>query len=805
MKTGLLLLLFLYSLSTMAEGVKKQMRAIRLEKPLKIDGNLNEEAYDVALPASNFVQILPHNGEPAMQRTEVFFFYDNSAIYVGACLYDEEPDSIFRYFSQRDAFNKSDYFGVYLDPQNTGQNAFGFFLSAAGSQMDIMASRGEYDSEDTSWDAVWESKVIITEKGWQVEMKIPYSALRFPSRDVQLWGMNMFRNISRYQSNNSWSFLDVKEHGFLHKAGELSGIENITPPLRLSITPYLANYIEFKGGNQPQNFIKGGLDLKLGINESFTLDMMLVPDFGQVQSDDQELNLSPYELYYDERRSFFTEGTELFSRANIFYSRRIGSNPKFGDQADSILKKHEKVNFRTTEVQMVNATKFSGRTNNGIGIGLLNAITLPSYAEIKDTLTGQHRNYLVQPLSNYNVAVIEKTLPNNSYLTFINTNLSMWDNAYSANVTGTEFRVGSKKNTYALTGSGAMSFKPLSDNTTGYKYKLKFAKTKGSFRFDIERALVSKYFDPQDLGYLRRPNEIENELTLNYGIYEPFGNFRTWDVMVSTEYVQLQDPNVYFSSETELFTEAFFKNYHRMGLGVGYVPELHDYFETRTNDERYFKKDEHLWMHTYYGTNNRKKLSAFAEFSTWAYLDGRFGMEAELEINAKIGNKFSVEYDLEFEDERDDIGFVSINDDQSDVYFGSRNVRTIENQINAQYAFNNRLSVRLRARHYWSGANYSRFYLLQENGLLSNELTYAENADLNFNAFSVDANLRWEFAPGSELSIAWKNQIQQECELVEKKYLNNLSDIFGREQINSLSIKVLYYLDYNSLRRKTQL
>ena len=106
---------------------------------------------------------------------------------------------------------------------------------------------------------------------------------------------------------------------------------------------------------------KGGVDVKYGLNESFTLDMMLVPDFGQIQSDDRKLNLSPYELYYDEKRQFFTEGTELFQRGNIFYSRRIGANPKFASRADNALRIHETLDFSPNETQLANATKISGQ------------------------------------------------------------------------------------------------------------------------------------------------------------------------------------------------------------------------------------------------------------------------------------------------------------------------------------------------------------------------------------------------------------------------------------------------------------
>ena len=327
-------LLFFTSLEAQVKNeapVKKSVEALYLDKPLTIDAVLDEPVYRQAQPAKDFVQLQPYNGKPSVQPTEAFFFYDQKAVYVGAMLYDSSPDSIFNIFTERDQFGMFDYFGVYLDPYNEGQLAFGFFISPAGVQFDLKATKiSDGDNEDEKWNAVWESKTRITDKGWIVEMRIPYSALRFPDKEVHTWGLNMFRNIRRYNSNNSWSLVDRTVSGFIHQEGELTGIKNIKPPVRLSLSPYLAAYMETRSGESKPDFTyKGGMDLKYGLSESFTLDMMLIPDFGQIQSDDKELNLSPYELYYDEKRQFFTEGTELFQRGDIFYSRRIGGTPRF--------------------------------------------------------------------------------------------------------------------------------------------------------------------------------------------------------------------------------------------------------------------------------------------------------------------------------------------------------------------------------------------------------------------------------------------------------------------------------------------
>ena len=289
-------LAFLFVVNAPAQ-TKKSVEAYRIATPLTIDGKLTEPDYTRALPAKDFVQIQPYNGKPSYEPTEAYFFYDETAIYVGVKLYDN-PDSIFNYLTERDNPGMADYFGVYIDPYNQGQLAFGFFVTPAGVQADIKATKSDEDTEDTNWNAVWESKTQINSDGWTVEMKIPYSAIRFTKNQKSAWGLNMFRNIRRHNSNNSWNFIDRTVSGFIHQEGQLTGIENIKPPVRLSFSPYLASYYQPKSKDAKAGFLyKGGMDLKYGISDAFTLDMMLIPDFGQIQSDDQKLNFTPYELY----------------------------------------------------------------------------------------------------------------------------------------------------------------------------------------------------------------------------------------------------------------------------------------------------------------------------------------------------------------------------------------------------------------------------------------------------------------------------------------------------------------------------
>nr|WP_321453654.1 DUF5916 domain-containing protein [uncultured Carboxylicivirga sp.] len=803
MKKIPLSILFLFSFVMIQAQVKKTVECYLINEPLKIDGLLDETCYQNSLPAKDFVQLQPYNGKPSYQPSEVYFFYDQKAIYIGAMLYDSAPDSIYNYLSERDNIGMSDYFGVYLDPYNEGQLAFGFFITPAGVQSDIKAIKTSYDYEDGSWDAVWQSKTSITNKGWIVEMRIPYSALRFPLKDVHTWGLNMFRNIRRYNSNNSWNFIDRNVDGFIHQQGTLTGIKNIKPPVRLSFSPYLATYIEHSEGSGQTDFIyRGGLDLKYGINESYTLDMMLIPDFGQIQSDDKQLNLSPYELYYAERRQFFTEGIELFNRGDIFYSRRIGGYPKFSSEANDNLNPNETIEKIPSETQLVNATKISGRNKKGFAIGFLNAMSLNSYATIRDTLSNSTREILVQPFTNYNVSVIDQSLKNNSYISLINTNMSMANNPFMANVTATEFQFRNKSLKYALSGQAGVSHRGTDDKETGSFTKLKLEKNRGKWQYGIEQEIISDDYNPNDMGYLQRNNRFDSELRLTYQQVEPFSIFRQMFTNIWYEQNRVMKPWDLNNHETGIYTEWQFMNNYGIEARFTYISDDKNYDEPRVTG-KYFFKPETFNYNFFAHTDWTKKLNAYAYYGEYKRPDrNQKGNWCGVGLGSQLGPKLSLSLEMSYEAEQNDYGYVSKNDNQDSIHFARRDVGTIENVLEVSYTFNNQLSLRVRGRHYWSGVESKQFYLLQDDGNLQPDEHYNENHDFNFNAFNVDMVLRWIFAPGSEMTLGWKNATFNQDDSYENNYGHNMEIIWNSEQTNTISLRVLYYIDYNMLLKK---
>jgi hypothetical protein len=562
----------------------------------------------------------------------------------------------------------------------------------------------------------------------------------------------------------------------------------------------MAGYIE-KSASQDSwgKTLRGGMDLKWGITEGFTMDMTLIPDFGKVKSDEKILNLTPFEVRYEERRQFFTEGTELFQRANLFYSRRIGTEPVGYDDVEDQMTESEVIVENPVETRMINATKISGRTNKGLGIGFLNAMTLQSNAVVEDTLNRVEREIMTQPFTNYNILVFDQSLPNNSYISLINTNTHMKDAGYTANVTGTEFNINDKTNRYGARGEFAVSQHYLADadNSFGYKYDISAGKFGGKIQYRISRELVSDTYDQNDLGYLRRNNEIENQLSFDYNIYQPFGKFLSFGSGVNVEYNQLYNPRTFTMLNIGLDSRAEFVNRFSYFIRGEYSPlGERDYYEPRV-DGRYYFIDESIQLFSRLSTDRRRKVAASGGFRYQKIFSPYDQKEYGFEVmpRFRLSDRFTSMIGVEYLNKINDIGYVDDNGPDS-VYFGKRNSPTWIGTFNASYIFTNKISLSFDLRHYWSRVMYDgSYYFLNEDGtltLLENDLG---EEDFNYNAFTIDMVFKWNFAPGSWITVVWKNIVDAEGELINN-YFDNVDQMFSEDMINSLSLKVLYYLDY---------
>ncbi|MDH3322352.1 MAG: carbohydrate binding family 9 domain-containing protein, partial [Flavobacteriaceae bacterium] len=347
-----LLFIFLFTINIYGQDPPKELQAVRVTQAPKIDGKLDDLVWQNAPVARDFVMFRPGNGdpEPEDQKTEVKVIYNNSGIYIGARMYDPEPDKILRQLTERDNMGTTDFFGIGINPNNDGQNEFEFFVTAAGVQLDAQVSPS--NGEDFSWSEVWFSKISYDDKGWNVEIKIPYSALRFSNEKNQIWGINFHRRIERKREQYTWNFVDKTKGQLSQYAGILTGISDITPPTRLSFSPFSSVLIGNYDGVTDTDFAIG-MDVKYGITDNFTLITTLIPDFSQVGFDNVTLNLGPFEQRFDEQRQFFIEGADLLNKGNLFFSRRIGNRPVGYGDAEESLKVNEEAYDNPTQVDVL--------------------------------------------------------------------------------------------------------------------------------------------------------------------------------------------------------------------------------------------------------------------------------------------------------------------------------------------------------------------------------------------------------------------------------------------------------------------
>lgn len=795
-----IIILFL-SLNIKAQHTKKSLNSIKSPQTIKVDGLLNEDIWQQAEIASDFIQFEPFNGKPSAYITNVKIVYTDYAVYIGATLFDPEPDSIMKQFSKRDEIGQTDYFGISFNPFNDGLMALNFAVTPVNVQIDSRIST----FEDASWDAVWKSKTNITNEGWVAEIEIPFSELRFPKKKVQEWGINMVRNVQRSREQSYWNFIDAKVDGTVKQSGTLYGVKDVSPPIRLSLTPYVSGYILDKtGSNKTDYAIKGGLDLKYGINESYTLDMMLIPDFGQVESDDKVLNISAFETYYDEKRPFFTEGTELFDKGDIFYSRRIGSVKTERKNADFQLGENEVVESNPNETSIINATKITGRCKKGLGIGFLNGIAAISQARISDTLNGKSRTVTTQPITNYNVLVFDQSLKNNSYISLNNTNYAQPDFNYMSNVVATDIHIEDKKGNFAIDGIFGASY--INDtnnlNSSGLKYEIELEKISGNFRFNIEQSLASKNYNQNDMGFLPKTDELETELGFAYNVYEPFWKILRWYNRVKLEHLALFSTKQYIGTELSFNTYTTFKNYLSVNLrGNATLGKYNDYFEPRV-DGRVFVWPGYFSLGTFLSPDYRKKFLVDVSAGYWhAYEPGLWGMDLGIMPIIRFNDNLNLKAGINFNPDFNTYGYIDQSETADTIYFAQRDVRTVVNSLNLNYNFNAKKAITLRARHYWRLINFHRYYTLNTDGSLSATDDYSTD-DISSNFFNIDLAYTWRFAPGSELSVVWKNSIENNAADAVFNYYRNLSDLLTFDKQNSISIRILYYIDYFKVKQR---
>ncbi|MAT89415.1 MAG: hydrolase [Flavobacteriaceae bacterium] len=781
---------------------QKTLHAQRISTAPVIDGSLNDVVWQNITASGNFHVYQPGNDLiiPEEYLSEVKMAYDNEAVYIAAYLYHPNPESIPSQFAQRDDLNaQADQFAVALNTYNDGINETRFYVTSAGTIGDSRVSLG---NQDFRYDVVFQCRVTKDANGWYAEYKIPYHALRFPEANIQNWSINFYRRLTLRNETHTWNFIPNGEGRETQYNGPVTGVRDIEPPTRLSLFPFVQGTLSTFDSDVEAE-ASAGMDIKYGLSDSFTLDATLIPDFGQVAFDPVRLNLGPFEQTFGENRQFFREGIELFNRGGIFFSRRIGGAPS--TEAETF--ENEIIAEAPAKVNLLNALKVSGRTQQNLGVGFLNSVTEKTFATVQDTLTGVQRTVLVEPLSNYNVVVLDQQFNDNSTLSLVNTNVTRNGSFRDANVSALSFNVTDKNNTIRTAGRAIFSnVHEKAGWRSGFRSELDIINIKGNFRYRVGHDFANTTYDINDLGVNFTNNYNNVVVGASYQIFEPTNTFNNYRIEATARHRRLYQPSL--QTENEFNINTFFVTTERFAFGsnTNVNSKKQDYFEPRVPG-KFVTFHQNIGGNAWVSSDYRKKFAYDLGINYRSFLEDpqrNFGFNVSPRY--RFSNRFLVILSADFFQRKDNFGYIDNTD--TDVFFGQRDITNLENTLTASYNFDPLKAIDLRFRNFWSTADYGvdRFFKLNDNGsrtLVAYD-TSENDPNRNFNIWNLDVRFRWRFAPGSEASLLYRNQLFNQNEAATLSYTESLDQLFAQPQLHSLSLRITYFVDYNSLVQLTK-
>jgi len=604
------------------------VEAVRTHEPITIDGILTEKVWH-RKAISGFVQLDPFEGAPASEETEVWVAYDDNALFVAAYLHDSAPDSIVGRIGRRDVRPRSDWFYVALDSYHDRRTGFFFGVTPAGSIEDGILENDDWGSN--SWDGVWEVSTRIGTGGWTVEMRIPFSQLRFHEQSTYTWGINFLRRIERKHEEDHFVLFPKKESGFVSRFADLIGIREIKPPKRVEILPYVVSSGRFLANEDGNPFKNGsrfagdlGADFKIGIGSNLTLDATLNPDFGQAEADPAVINLSQYETFFGEKRPFFLEGAHIFSfgggginkpwnidwsNPQLFYSRRIGRPP----QVNVVHNGFADIPEWTT---ILGAAKLSGKIGDW-SVGMLSAVTPKEYARVDSSQVRFTEE--VEPLSyygvvrarteydkgQYGVGVIGtlmfrdlrshpsmKTLNRQAFVSgldgwaFLDANRSWVTSGWftMSRAVGSRERISrlqsAPQHYYQRPDAEHVTLDSLSTALSGWATRISLANEKGAIQFNTALGLISPGFEANDLGFNSRADIINAHVGMLYRWFDLKGIFRQSNIGIDT-YRGYNFGRIKTGKQYRVLFGAEFPSYWGLNGFVYWNPETFDDRSTR--------------------------------------------------------------------------------------------------------------------------------------------------------------------------------------------------------------------------------
>ena len=814
-------------------GDTPSLQAGRAEA-VHVDGRLDEPEWTQAEVATNFVQLQPNEGQPSSQRTEVRILRGTTSLFVGATLHDSDPSSIRTTLSRRDDTGDSDLFVIALDSYNDRRTAFQFGVTAAGVQIDAIRTG---QGEDESWDAVWTSATRLTDTGWVAELEIPYSQLRFTGAEAA-WGLNLIRIVPRLDEQSFWAPLrsDQERSGFIEVFGSLTGVSGLRPQRVLQARPYtLARARRAESGTpdvaEMSYGTQLGADVKLGLASGIVLDATINPDFGQVDADPAELNLSTFETFFEERRPFFLEGTQIFDFSysagdgSLLYTRRIGGNSP-----------------------IIGATKLTGRTDGGLSFGALGA------------LTGDDFN----PSRLYAAARAKQDLPRQSRIGVGLAGYRSWDD--STDVTSAsggadwKYRVGADAD-WTFDGTLATTLQSQSSggetvDRVGFASYLGFDRIKGFFTPGFGFRVYSDEFRLNDVGRFRQTDLISLRAgtSLRWNKGQPVGPFRRLQTSgFSTQEWRYTD-GTNRGLDLSLSTSGQLLGYQDVSIRAG-LADLGGYDVRETRGLGPIANQSEVSLSLGFGTDARRQIRAEADFAVAQSADGGRSYQPELEVDWTVNDRLTLSLDGELAfgiNERAWVtneGFIRTDDglfigpkatppgdlstetllrvpisstdadalfsdldryDDAGYYrsiFGSRDTRSASLTTRANLLFSSTLSLQLYGQLFSARGTYDAFELLASPDELRPFDAYPRRRDFALSAFNVNSVLRWEYRPGSSLYVVWTQARNSDAYLdfvetgsgsFESPYdtstVQQFQDTFGIFPDNVFLVKLSYLL-----------
>ncbi len=753
-------------------AVVPAMEAAQRTGQVSIDGRLDEPAWAAAMPATRFVQREPVEGAEPGEDTEVRVLYDDGAIYIGARMYDDQPDQIGRQLVRRDERGAFDLFSVSIDSNNDRLTGYQFRVSAAGAQRDAYL----YDDvrQDDAWDAVWESGVTIDDEGWVAEMRIPLSQIRYEPRDgPQSWGINFMRR--RLAANESIDFAlqSRLRHGRVSVLGRLNGLVLPSGASRLEIRPYVLGSARTAEADQGNPFFdgsdfsgRGGFGLRYGLSPSYHLVLTVNPDFGQVEVDPAVINLSAFETFFREQRPFFVLDAQEFEfglsgRDELYYSRRIGRQPRGGTPDDA--------DFADipTETSILGAAKITGRSPGGVSIGALAAVTGRESGKAHSISDGRIREFTVEPRAEFGVfrirkdyrsgasqvgavgSLVHRALPDDGAFDYLTSEAFSggvdfehnWGGARSRNWAVYGYLAGSRvqgspealiriqrssNHYFQRPDATRLAVDSTATSMNGYNWRLQFA------RRDAEHwtgalwfAQITPGFEINDLGFSRSGERLDGGARIEYQHITPGRYLRNYRFNFFTFYnfrhEALDDPwswsswrNNYKNGRFWAGADFELNNNWDVFLGSSFSPT--QFSDTRTRGGPVMEDPGSYSFDIGVGTDRRKRISLETELDYENYQRGGHEWEAEVEATIRPTPNWELEVTPNFSWERNAAQYVARTDALPFApTYGSRYVfsdlerRSFSLETRLNVAFSPDLTLQLYAQPLLSSGDYLNY------------------------------------------------------------------------------------------------